>query len=178
MPNSSSRKTIRRTNKFVSKGTRKHHHHTSKSASSKATVKYRILQLEDVHKGYHAAKKNNKQYIIEYYWSDGSDPNKDSRDTHKYNFTPNGNLIIGLQDKKGHMKFKTLKGYLDNPKLRLPYKANKPAQSDVMFALSGRMFSNEPGNKWEADNIQMQICHRPLNALSDTCISGPNWVLK
>jgi len=143
---------------------------TIKESKKQNSVKwhYRILTLADIHKEF---IKTNGKFYFGYYWPDGGDPNKSMKDVHKYYFAPNGNLFIRNFKKNTN---KIITGYLANLELKLPYTATR--KKDNYYALEGRLWSEEPGNEWKVKKAYMQICVNPANSMSDTCISGHNWI--
>ena len=53
-----------------------------------------------------------------------------------------------------------------------PYK--RDTKNDVFYFLEGKIFYNNLKNTVYTGG--MQICHSPLNKLSDSCIGGSNWI--
>jgi hypothetical protein len=145
----------------------------------KAHPKYVPLTLTMVHKLYleHQKNKTESPLIINYLWTDGADPNKHPKtELYPYKFIPDGSIKIVKHDKSGDKK-QVIPDYLTHDKIRYPYppKTNKQPSPDLFFYLGGKHKFDEHDGFFES---QMQICRgKYLNSLSDSCISGHNWVI-
>jgi hypothetical protein len=133
------------------------------------TKKYSPLTLEYVHKLF---LKNKTPPVINYLWTDGADPNKYTK-THKaeYQFIPDGSLYL----MKGS-KTSKIPDYLKQEKIKYPYHSGNDGDKDpIFYFLGGKHKFDESDGFFES---KMQICRDPyLNSLSDTCISGCNWMV-
>jgi hypothetical protein len=139
---------------------------------TKSKDKFIPLTIEFVRKMY----LENKNIPIKYYYGDGANPNHLSHKNllfmlqNKYEFTPNGNLII--QEYYNSYKFKKtiIPDFLGNNfdiKL-IDYSSN----NNIFYLLEG--YHNFINNK----KSWVVICSRPKNTISDNCIGGPNWILE
>lgn len=139
---------------------------------------YRPLTLTMVHKLYleHQKNKTESPLIINYLWTDGADPNKHPKTAlYPYKFIPDGSIKIVKHGKSGDKK-QVIPDYLSHDKIRYPYPsaANKQPSPDLFFYLGGKHKFDEHDGFFDS---QMQICRgKYLNSLSDSCISGHNWI--
>jgi hypothetical protein len=133
--------------------------------------KYVPLTLKMLHQLYLEHQKRKAPLIINYIWSDGADPNKYPNEAHKYQFIPDGSIHI----QKGN-KQQIISDYLSHDKIKYPYHSidNKQSKPDIFFYLGGKHNFNEGDGFFKS---KMQICSDSLNSLSDTCISGYNWII-
>lgn len=148
----------------------------------KAHQKYAPLTLPMVHKLYleHRKKNNGKNattpLVIDYLWTDGADPNKHPKTPiYHYKFIPDGSIKI-VKHSRGGDKKQIIPDYLAHEKIRYPYlpKNNKQPSPELFFYLGGKHKFDENDGFFDS---QMQICRgKVLNSLSDTCISGHNWI--
>jgi hypothetical protein len=119
-------------------------------------------------------KEKQKYKPIHYYWFNGHvNPSKyKSVDIHKYKFIPNGDLKE-MKMKNGILKLQKIhKKWLSTSKSG-PYTRNMNynEQNNIFYFLEGKMYFENTVYKGG-----MQICQKPLNKLSDSCIGGSNWV--
>ena len=150
-------------------------------AIQKAHPKYVPLTLTMVHKLYleHKKKNNGKTtpLVIDYLWTDGADPNKHPKTpVYHYKFIPDGSIKIVKHSSTGDKKHKIIPDYLEHDKIQYPYppKNNNQPSPDLFFYLGGKHKFDEVDGFFDS---QMQICRgKILNSLSDTCISGHNWI--
>lgn len=150
-------------------------------AMQKSNAKYAPLTLTMVHKLYleHQKKNNGKTtpLVIDYLWTDGADPNKHPKTpVYHYKFIPDGSIKI-VKHSRGGDKKQIIPDYLAHEKIRYPYppKNNKQPSAELFFYLGGKHKFDENDGFFDS---QMQICRgKVLNSLSDTCISGHNWVI-
>jgi hypothetical protein len=156
----------------------------SKTHTKKNTKRFKIMKLEDIIQLYKANNELIEQIEpIEYYYTNGCNPNRINsddpkilikNDIYKYHFIPNGNLITRKYGVKsngtwGIINENITKNYLSSDNPKMPYKKN--LRNNTYYFLEGK---HNFGNKYI--DSQMQICSSPLNSLSDSCISGPNWI--
>ena len=149
----------------------------------KAHPKYTPLTLTMVHNLYleHKKKNNGKNattpLVIDYLWTDGADPNKHPKTPiYHYKFIPDGSIKIVKHSSTGDKK-QIIPDYLTHNKIRYPYtpKNNKQPSPELFFYLGGKHKFDENDGFFDS---QMQICRgKVLNSLSDSCISGHNWVI-
>lgn len=151
-------------------------------AMQKSNAKYAPLTLTMVHKLYleHRMKNNGKTtpLVIDYLWTDGADPNKHPKTpVYHYKFIPDGSIKVVKHSRCGDKK-QIIPDYLEHDKIRYPYppKNNKQPSPDLFFYLGGKHKFDENDGFFDS---QMQICRgKLLNSLSDSCISGHNWVIQ
>ena len=142
--------------------------------------KYVPLTLTMVYKLYleHQKKKSNTTtpLVIDYLWTDGADPNKHPKTPiYPYKFIPDGSIKIVKHSSAGDKK-QIIPDYLEHDKIRYPYppKNNKQPSPELFFYLGGKHKFDEHDGFFDS---QMQICRgKYLNSLSDSCISGHNWI--
>jgi hypothetical protein len=116
-------------------------------------------------------KRNKKSKTIHYYWFNGYlNPSKHkSVDINKYKFIPNGNLKEMKMINGKLVLIKIYNDWLSTSKSG-PYKRDEK-RDDIFYFLEGKIYLENTIYKGG-----MQICQRPLNKLSDSCIGGSNWV--
>ena len=120
-------------------------------------------------------KETKMSKPIKYLWFNGQDPRKDktidwskkNRKLFNFRFIPNGDLIEMVQDDQGLHKTKIFKDWLSSNATG-PYKRC----SDIFYFLGGTTYFGNDHPYTEG----MQICQRPLNKLSDSCVGGSNWI--
>ncbi len=144
----------------------------------KSTQKVKFIQLTlDLFR----KKYLNGEQKIKYYYADGANPNKMSKQdldkyvlSRDYYFIPNGNLIISertLKDNKYELKKIKINNFLgDNFDKKIVDYTGK--SNNIFYSLEGTHILD---NQKPFDS-QMIICSRPRLTLSDNCIGGPNWI--
>lgn len=145
----------------------------TKNTKHKKT-KFIKLTLKNIIKNFKKKNSIKKPLVIEYYYSDGGNPNKMSKDyleTYKYLFIPNGNLIKRIYKNEKYEET-IIENYLNNAdNKKLPYDIEDDKK--IYYFLDGKhkLYPNLDYFK-----SRMQICHKPRHVLSDTCIGGQNWI--